>query len=204
MAKAGGTLDRQSQLVDAAMEVIRDRGIVNMRIQDVARRAGVSTGTIHYHFTDIDRLIYDVHTWACERFFAKRMAAVTEETDARDQLVRMIRSGLPESADDAVVVAMYEIDLYGRAREDPAHSLLTQALFDRQVALYFSVLQLGTGQGHFALTAPALDVAQNLVALEDSYGMHIINGNRSTPVERCQELILGYARTVTGWAGPSE
>ena len=201
MAKAAPH-ERQSQLVDAAMEVIRDRGIINMRIQDVARRAGVSTGTVHYHFTDIDRLIYDVHTWACERFFAKRMAAVTEESDARDQLVRMIRSGLPENADDAVVVAMYEIDLYSRAREDPAHSLLTQALFDRQVALYFSVLQLGAAQGHFMLTAPALDIAQNLVALEDSYGMHIINGNRSTPVERCQDLILGYAGAATGWAGP--
>lgn len=202
MAKAAPT-ERQSQLVDAAMEVIRDRGIINMRIQDVARRAGVSTGTVHYHFTDIDRLIYDVHTWACERFFAKRMAAVTEESDARDQLVRMVRSGLPENADDAVVVAMYEVDLYSRAREDPAHSLLTQALFDRQVALYFSVLQLGAAQGHFTLTAPALDIAQNLVALEDSYGLHIISGNRSTPVERCQDLILGYAAAATGWPGPA-
>jgi hypothetical protein len=108
----------------------------------------------------------------------------------------MIAAGLPSSADDATVVALYEIDLYKRG--DPTHALLGGALFDRQVALYLGIIELGKSQGHFELREPALDIAQNLVALEDAYGMHIILRNRSLPASRCTQLIIGYATTATG------
>jgi AcrR family transcriptional regulator len=188
----------REQLVASALDAIRDRGVGNLRIRDIAESAAVSTGTVHYHFSDIDEILYAVHSWASDRFFADRLNALTGIVDARDQLATMIEAGLPTSADDAVVVAMYEIDLHRRG--NPAHMLLGQALFDRQVALYFGCLQLGVGQGHFSLNAPALDIAQNLVALEDAYGMHIVYGNRSLSIPRSEELILGYARTATACA----
>jgi len=50
------------------------------------------------------------------------------------------------------------------------------------------------------LSGPVVDLAQNLVALEDAYELHIISGNRSAAPERARALILGYARTVTGCA----
>jgi hypothetical protein len=30
--------------------------------------------------------------------------------------------------------------------------------------------------------------------LEDAYGLHVIDGNRSLPLERCAALIASYAR----------
>lgn len=66
-----------------------------------------------------------------------------------------------------------------------------------KVALYFGILELGQRLGHFTLDAPAFDIAQNLVALEDSYGMHIVSGNRSLPAERCTQLLLSYAQNAT-------
>jgi hypothetical protein len=93
------------------------------------------------------------------------------------------------------VVALYEIDLYKRG--DPVHAVLGRGLHDRQVALYHGILELGRSQGHFQLREPVLDIAQNLVALEEDYGMHIISGNQSLPVSRCLDLILSYARMVT-------
>lgn len=178
------------------MNAIRDRGVGSLRIRDIASVAGVSTGTVHYHFDDLDAVLYEVHTLACDRFFADRMRVVAGVEDARTKLANMITTGLPASKDDAVVVALYEIDLYRRG--DPVHELLGRALFDRQVALYFGILELGQSQGHFRLREPALDIAHNLVALEDAYGMHIILGNHSLPVARCVELIIGYARCATG------
>lgn len=186
---------RREQLVHSALDAIRDRGVANLRIRDVAESAQVSTGTVHYHFSDIDELLYAVHSSASDRFFTARLESLGDISDARDQLRSMIDSGLPDSVDDKVVVAMYEIDLYRRG--DPAHTLLGQALFDRQVALYFGILQLGVSQGHFTLNAPALAIAQNLVALEDAYGMHIIYGNRSLSIEHCQQLIGTFASTAT-------
>ncbi|WP_309617659.1 TetR/AcrR family transcriptional regulator [Salinibacterium sp.] len=186
---------RREQLVLSALDAIRDRGIRNLRIRDIAEGAKVSTGTIHYHFADIDEIIYAVHSGASDRFFSDRFRAISELEDARDQLGSLVASGLPTSSDDAVVIALYEIDLYRRG--DPAHMLLGQALFDRQVALYFGTLQLGVSQGHFTLNAPAQDIAQTLVALEDACGMHIIYGNRSLMIDRSSALLLGYSQTAT-------
>src|SRR6516162_3808171 len=60
MARAMRQTDRRDQLLLAALDAIRERGIGNLRVQDVAERAGVSTGTVHYHFSDIEQLIHDV------------------------------------------------------------------------------------------------------------------------------------------------
>ncbi len=195
MANAMAQPERRDQLLQATLDAIRDRGISNLRVQDVATRAGVSTGTVHYHFSDIEQLIHDVFAWACDRFYATRLDALAGTTDARDQLTGMIATGLPLDESDALVTAMYDIGIY---RRTGSFDIITQALFDRQVALYFAALQLGVAQGHFRLTGPVVDLAQNLVALEDAYGLHIIGGNRSTPPERARRLILDYARTVTG------
>jgi AcrR family transcriptional regulator len=198
MARPRNQSARRSQLMAGAFDAIAERGVSALRIRDVAEAAGVSTGTVHYYFDDIDRLLHVVHTEACERFFSARIAAISEIDDARAKLSAMVAAGLPESETDPVVVALYEIDLYKRG--DPVHALLIQALFDRQVALYLGIIELGRSQGHFEQGEPALDIAQNLVALEDAYGLHIVSGNRSVPVARCVELILSYARTATGCA----
>jgi len=198
MARPRNQTARRAQLMDSALDAIRDRGVASLRIRDVAEAAGVSTGTVHYYFDDLDRLLFEIHTAACDRFFDDRMAAIADLDDARAKLTTMIDCGLPTSREDATVVAMYEIDIYKRG--SPMHALLGRGLFDRQVALYHGILELGRSQGHFSMESPVLGVAQNLVALEDAYGMHIISGNQSLPPERCLELIRGYARTATGCA----
>jgi AcrR family transcriptional regulator len=196
VARPRNQTQRRSLLVDSALDAIRERGVGALRIRDVAEAAGVATGTVHYYFDDLDRLLHEVHTRACDRFFDERMAALPGLDDARAKLASMIRSGLPTSQDDAIVIALYEIDLYKRG--DPVHEVLGRALFDRQVALYYGIIELGQSQGHFKPSAPAVDVAQNLVGLEDAYGMHIILGNRALPLRRCIELITSYAGTATG------
>jgi AcrR family transcriptional regulator len=198
MARPKDQTARRAHLMTAALDAIRSRGVASLRIRDVAEAAGVSTGTVHYYFDDLDQLLFEVHTAACDRFYADRLAAISELDDARDKLATMIASGLPTSRDDAMAIAMYEIDVYKLG--NPVHALLHRGLYDRQVALYHGILELGRSQGHFTFDVPVVDVAQNMVALEDAYGLHVISGNQSLPVDRCAELIVGYARTVTGCA----
>ncbi len=197
MARPRDQAERRALLVDSALTAIRERGIASLRVKDVAEVAGVATGTVHYYFDDLDRLLHEVHSRAADRFYDERVAAIAGVKDAREKLARMLRTGLPTSAMDEIVIALYEIGVYKRG--DPIHGLLSSGLYDRQVALYFGILELGESQGHFRSDLePPLDVARNLVALEDAYGLHIIDGNRSLPLERCAALITGYARVATG------
>jgi hypothetical protein len=48
------------------------------------------------------------------------------------------------------------------------------------------------------LRASVADIAANVVALEDAYGLHIVGGNSSVPRERAQELVLRFLETQAG------
>lgn len=187
--------ERKAQLVRAAMKVITHRGLDGMRIRDVADAAGVSTATVHYYFKDLDGLWTGVHALAVERFHTERQTAIAQVADAREKLTTMIRGGVPESPDDPITNALYHIDNVKRA--DPVHALLSTRSYDQQVMLYVGILELGVGQGHFTVDDP-IQVAQNLVALEDAYCMHVIERNASLPYEHCMELMFSYARIATG------
>jgi AcrR family transcriptional regulator len=182
-------------IIAATLVAIRDRGMDGIRIRDVADIAGVSSGTVHYYFTDFTGLLTEVYERASERFFRDRMLVATGIPDARMKLSAMIGSGIPWSSDDPLVAALYRLNSYLAFRE--SRSALVTALYDKQVALYLGILETGVAQGHFTLTGTPLDIAQNLVALEDAYGLHIIAGNRGLPPERAAELIHSFATTAT-------
>ena len=182
-------------IMSAALLAIRDKGLDGLRIRDVADIAGVSSGTVHYYFTDFAGLLTEVYQRASERFFRDRMGVVTEIVDARHKLSAMISTGIPWSSDDALVTALYRLDSYLAFRE--THSAMVTALFDKQVALYLGILETGQAQGHFELQSKPLDIAQNLVALEDAYGLHITTDNRALPPPRAAALIHSYAAVAT-------
>jgi AcrR family transcriptional regulator len=182
-------------IIAATLLAIRDRGTDGLRVCDVADIAGVSTGTVHYYFTDFAGLLTEVYQRAGDRFFRDRMMVVTALTDAREKLAVMISTGIPWSSDDALVTALYRLDSYLAFRD--SHSALVTSLYDKQVALYLGILETGQAQGHFALRSSPLDIAQNLVALEDAYGLHIITDNRALPPERAGELIHNFATIAT-------
>ena len=48
---------RQTAILEATCRVLIERGFAALRIQDVARQLGVSTGLIHYHFESKEQLL---------------------------------------------------------------------------------------------------------------------------------------------------
>ncbi|GAB2644281.1 TetR/AcrR family transcriptional regulator [Gordonia jinhuaensis] len=198
MARRKDQAAARESIVAATLVAIRDRGIASLRISDIASIAGVSTGTVHYYFDSFENLLMEVHRLASARFFSERLTMVGGLTDARDRLSAMIATGLPQTSDDALVTALYRLDAHMGFRGD--HSILITALYDKQVSLYMGIIDVGVAQGHFVLTAPSMDIAANLVTLEDGYGLHIISANGSLSYRRAVELITSYARSATGCA----
>lgn len=198
MARTSKRAERKEELVRVAVELIQQRGFDGLRIRDVAEAAGVSTATIHYYFADLDGLMDEIHSLVVGRYISQRQEAIAAFADARDQLAVMIRGGVPESPDDAVTVAAYQVGV--SRRTNPTQVLLRSTHNDQQVALYVGILGLGVGQGHFSLVFPSLEIAQNIVALEDAYALHMISRTAALPHDRCLELIFSYARNATGCA----
>ncbi|TGA92952.1 TetR family transcriptional regulator [Streptomyces sp. MZ04] len=189
---------RREALVDAAGRAITERGLEGLRIKDIAAEAGMSAGSVLYYYPELDDLVLEVHRGAVERFVAARHAATDGVADPVARLRALVGSGLPDGPGDPVHGLLYE--LHRRADRSAGHAELMASLFAREVALYTTVLEVGAATREFTLTEPPADLARNLVALEDGYGLHIVSHNAQLTPGEAERLILGLARSVTGRA----
>ena len=196
MARKREQTARRRELREAAGRAIVRRGVLGLRVKDVAAEAGISAGLVSYYYPDLDDLLVDLHEHSVDRFYWSRMAVVEGATDSRTRLVALASGGLPEGPDDQLCVILYELHLH--AARSRTHAALMTSLWDREVSLYTMVLQEGHDRGELTLRAPAVDVASTAVALEDAFGLHIVARNRRLDVDRARSLLTGFLSDATG------
>ncbi|GAA3059503.1 transcriptional regulator, TetR family [Actinokineospora globicatena] len=186
---------RRGELIAAARQAVLDRGVLDLRLRDVADLASMSTGSVLYYFPSLADLLFEVQREAVERFCVDREEAARQEGDPRGKLVRTIRAGLPTGQDDELCVLLYELGAH--ARRDPAYAAQHIRLCERQVALYTAVLEAGAATGAFDLTRDATTIARGLVALEDGFGLHLTQAVPTFTVAQAEAVLLAFATDAT-------
>lgn len=184
----------------AARDVLLDRGAVGIRVKDVADRAGLSPSSLLYYYPRLDGLLFDVAKEAIERYTNRRAQAVRELADPHERLRLAIALGVPTGPDDEESRILYELDAL--AGVSSGFAVLTSTFFDRQVALYESLLEYGVARGAFDLAAPAVDIARGLVALEDGLGLQVVVGHPAVDRAKAQEILLRSAAAAAGTEVP--
>jgi len=53
-------VDTRRKILDAAGELMIERGIKETSLKDIAKKAGISTGTLYYYFSTKDEIIYEI------------------------------------------------------------------------------------------------------------------------------------------------
>ncbi len=192
---------RKADLLEAAQRAMAAHG-AGVRLNQVAQHAGLTSGAVLYHYPDLQELLVDANRAGMERFYDERVRAIHGVTDPARRLVVTITSGLPIDEEDEEVRLLCALG--GEAARNTVYAVLLTSLYDRQVAMYQSILESGADQGVFALAGDALTIARNLVALEDAYGYRIMAGHPTLDTRACAELILGYARLATNHPLPTE
>jgi AcrR family transcriptional regulator len=86
---AADELDRRDQILDAANECFTQLGIHRTSVQDVARMAKVSRGTVYRYFVDRDVLIEAAIEHGAQRFYREVAAAMADKTTLAEQLGAM-------------------------------------------------------------------------------------------------------------------
>ncbi|GAA4524270.1 TetR/AcrR family transcriptional regulator [Amycolatopsis samaneae] len=196
MARPSRAHEKRAELIDAARAAVLRRGVVDLRLRDVAEQADMSTGSVLYYFPALSDLLREVQREAVERFCVDREEAARREPDPRRKLLGTIRAGLPTGRDDELCVLLYELGAF--ARRDPAYAAQHIRLAERQVALYSTILEAGAATGVFALTRDPATVARQLVMLEDGLGLHLTQAVPTLDAGQAENLLLAYAHDATG------
>jgi AcrR family transcriptional regulator len=79
--------ERRRRILAAAIAVLRERGFSGTRVADIATTAGTSPALILYHFSSLADVLVAALESVEDDYYAE--LAEGDQTDARDQLVRM-------------------------------------------------------------------------------------------------------------------
>lgn len=174
MTRASNTEDRRAQIVDALIAVMAKHGYDGASIADIARKAGLASGLVHYHFdSKLEILLEAVRKIATEHEAALD-AALADITDPRRALMTLIdvHLGLGAHA-NPTALACWVLVIGESLREkrvraevelvlarlvtrisEILHEGVTANLFDCDVDAAAAAI-VATIQGYFALAATA-------------------------------------------------
>jgi AcrR family transcriptional regulator len=179
---------RRPAILAAAAEVIRERGLENARVRDVAERAGTSAPSILYYFASKAELLKEALTSAEERYYEDLERELIEIESASERLVKIVGGGAGEGDYDA---AMW-MELWAKALRDPDLAAMRAEADGRWRRVIAEVVRYGQARGEFGSADPEI-FAMLLASLLDGLAVQIALGDTDVTPERAEQLSLALA-----------
>ena len=194
----------EARLLQAAEEVLAERGLERAAIPEIAQRAGVSPASIYRRFTDKDGLLREVF----ERFFARSIQSNETALDPEHWRCRSLEASV--RALIAGMVAVYSqkrgllraVIAYGEQHPSAAFRRRTAELRKRSVAAIERIVLLHAGEikhpnperaVHFGMQLVALALKEHIVpASAKSAHDALTDEELATELSR---MFLGYLRS---------
>jgi AcrR family transcriptional regulator len=180
-------------MLSAAAEVIRERGLENARVSDVAERAGTSAPSVLYYFETKAELLKEALTSAEEEYYDDLERELDGIESARERLARIVAGG----AGDGDYDASLWMELWARALRDPDLAATRAELDVRWRQAITDVVLYGQERGEFG-EVEADDFAMLLSALLDGLAVQIALKDAEVTPKRARELSLAFAEKELG------
>jgi TetR/AcrR family fatty acid metabolism transcriptional regulator len=148
---AAGGSDKYLRILDAAVEVIAQKGFFHSRVSEIADRAGVADGTIYLYFKNKDELLMAAIDSAFHGFIGRARRELSKITDPREKLRKMAFLHLEALGNNRNMAIVFQTELRHSAKflVQFSHNLLVE-YFD----LIKEVLREGQEVGAFRRELP--------------------------------------------------
>jgi AcrR family transcriptional regulator len=172
---------RRAQILAATAHLIARRGIHSVRVADIARECGTSTGTVHYHFPTKAETLRAALGFYADRLYERLEAEFRLAVDGPDKLRRLIEVQLPAGDEDrdewsVWIQSWTEAMLHPSLREEQAR------VYARWQRTVLEVLQECGFENADAL-------ASRFTALVDGLAVQILAGTGDMTVDRMRTLL---------------
>jgi AcrR family transcriptional regulator len=184
---------RRPAILSAAAEVIRERGIGNTRVVDVAERAGTSAPAVLYWFASKAELLSVALTSAEENFYEQLDERLAALDSPRDRLVAVIDPGDGTGDYDPALW----MELWAQALRDEELAGIREQLDERWRGTIARIVREGQEAGEFGPTDPD-QLALLLASLLDGFSVQIALGDSEGTPERAREICLRLAGAELG------
>ncbi len=188
-------LQRRETLVRAAIELIGEQGLSQVRVADVAARAGISPGHVLYYFDGKADLFAQALRTVEQDLADDYLAHAADLPSAAERWRYLIEAAAPTGAGDARLLLWLEA--WELAPRDEHVARQVHDLEQRWQTLLLGVLRHGADTGEIRLADPEGFVTR-FSALMDGLTIQVVTGSARVDRERLLAICHDVARTELG------
>lgn len=178
--------DKHQQIIEAAVRVFARNGYYNSRVSDIAKEAGIASGTIYLYFKTKDQILVTLFREKMADFVAGVRKAISAEPDAVAKLRRLIALHFqileehPEMAEVVQVELRQGQKFFRGASANEVSGYLT---------LIASVLEEGIAAGVFRNDLPIKTVRKVLFGAMDQMATSWVLGKRGYKLSETADAV---------------
>lgn len=188
--------ERKDQLLRATCAVIAESGIRDLRMTDVAKQAGVSSGTVHYYFDSKQALIHAAFEYNFRHSLQRRVDLLATGGDALTLLGRVVASYAPDDQDSVAAWRVWA-ELWVHGLREPELRALNETIYGEWRDIVAGLVRDAQNQG-LLVAGDAVQIANTIVAMIDGLAIQVLLGSRDMTLPRMRETCLAYLRGLSG------
>ena len=178
--------DKHQQIIEAAVRIFARNGYYNSRVSDIAKEAGIASGTIYLYFKTKDEILVTLFREKMAEFVATVRKAIAAEPDAVAKLRCLIALHFKLLEDHSEMAEVVQVELrQGQKFFRGASANEVSGYFD----LISSVLEEGMAAGMFRSDLPVKTVRKVLFGAMDQMATSCVLGKRGYKLSETAEAV---------------
>ena len=192
--------ERRRLLIDATMSAISEHGLSKLTLAKIASVAGLTAGSVNFHFSSKEALLLETLTFLAEEFERSIDKSLEQAgTDPAKRLEALFEASLdPEITEPRKMAVWFAFASEARAREDYKRicGIQDKKIFDITLRLCNELIHLG-GKQHY-MNARAM--ANSVQGLVDEIWQEILYTGNAYDRDDARFLYLSFLASVFPWA----
>ena len=155
---------RKNQILDAALEVVVEKGYADCRMDDIVETSGLSKGTIYWYYKSKKEVFLSLINHWVNKFGVTLNHIVEEDLSASDQLHELFAFFL-DIYENKPDVLKAELEFWALASRDSDFRKKTQAVYRELLELIEAIVSKGVESGEFKnveIKVAALSIMVNI------------------------------------------
>jgi AcrR family transcriptional regulator len=185
---------RQALIVQAAQDVIVERGMRAVSARSISEACGISPGLLTYHFPSIDDLLVEALRAASAEFTERLVGTIQQLETATERLEALLLGSLPSSAEGRRNWILW-IEYWARAAHHAELAGMHSETYASWRGIFQDVIADGIATGEFRDVDPRA-AALHAVGLLDGIGMQATVGDRTVDTATAEAVLRGLVQSL--------
>lgn len=182
---------RRAAILDAAAQLIAERGFHAVRVSDIAKLVGSSTGSVHYYFPAKDDVLISALQRAIDRAMERQGQELRRIDDAHQRLLKLIDMQLPRVGAVRDEWAIW-VQFWAEATVHPKLRPLHKTYYARWHDAVARTVSRGQHQGVFRQDIDPQTVSRRITAMTDGLAIQVLTAAPGMTVTSMRETLVDF------------